>query len=124
MNKNSERKCSAENIAAVQDALYVLNGKWRLPIITVLEHGPMRFGEIQRELSDITPKVLSKELRELELNRLIERKVFSSIPVVITYELMPYSNTLEPILEHLTSWGKQHRKKIVEEWKAETLLRQ
>lgn len=119
-------KCSAEKIGsihAVQDALYVLNGKWRLPIIAVLSEGPMRFNELQRELIDITPKILSKELRDLELNRLIERKVFTSVPVVVIYELTDYSKTLEPILHHLTEWGRQHKKKIIEEWKAEALLR-
>ena len=55
-------------LAAVRDSLYVIGGKWKLPIIITLMEGPQRFRELQRSLEGITPKVLSKELKELELN--------------------------------------------------------
>lgn len=95
--------CTA-SIAAVKDALYVLNGKWKLPLIVALLNGPKRFKEIQRSLNEITPKVLSKELRELELNGFVERKVFNTIPVTINYELTPYSESLDEVIESLKSW--------------------
>lgn len=98
---------------AVRDALYVLNGKWKLPLIVTLIDGPLRFNDIQRALSGITPKILSKELKELELNEFVKRNVFSTTPVTVTYEATPYSQTLGPVLEALQKWGKQHRERII-----------
>jgi DNA-binding HxlR family transcriptional regulator len=73
----------------------------------------MRFKDIQRSLVDITPKMLSKELRELELNDMVERKVFNTVPVTITYELTEYSDTVQPVIEALKVWGEQHRERLV-----------
>ncbi|HMI04148.1 MAG TPA: helix-turn-helix domain-containing protein [Pedobacter sp.] len=101
------------HVIAVRDALYVLNGKWKLPLIIALSDGPKRFNEIQRSLVDISPKILSKELKELELNEFVERKVFSTTPVTVTYELTPYSKTLDKVMDELRSWGELHRQKIV-----------
>lgn len=108
---NSEACVSS--VAAIRDTLYVLNGKWKLPLIAALIDGPMRFNEIQRTLVEITPKILSKELRELELNEFVERKVFSTVPVVVTYELTAYSQSLDTILQELRKWGIEHRERIV-----------
>jgi DNA-binding HxlR family transcriptional regulator len=115
---HTSETCSSA-INAVKDALYVLNGKWKLPLMVALINGPKRFKDIQRSLNDITPKMLSKELRELELNDFIERKVFNTVPVTITYELTPYSETVQPIIEALSNWGTQHRKRLVEERRTE-----
>lgn len=112
------------HMRAIKDALYVLSGKWKLPVIVALVDGPQRFNDIQRAVGDITPKILSKELRELELNEFLERKVLPTIPVTVTYELTPYSRSLDKVMEELVKWGTQHRKRImtakVEEHKAET----
>jgi DNA-binding HxlR family transcriptional regulator len=104
--------CTA-SVMAVRDALYALNGKWKLPLIVALTNGPMRFNDIQRALDGITPKILSKELRELEMNEFVERKVFPTTPVSVTYELTLYSRSLDKVLEHLKDWGIQHRQRIV-----------
>jgi DNA-binding HxlR family transcriptional regulator len=99
---------------AVKDALYALNGKWKLPLIMLLsEGGPRRFNDIQRALGDITPKILSKELRELELNEFVERKVLPTTPVTVTYELTDYSTSLQNVLMELRAWGLAHREKIM-----------
>jgi DNA-binding HxlR family transcriptional regulator len=100
-------------INSVKDALYVLSGKWKLLLMVALAEGPMRFKDIQRSLVDITPKMLSKELRELELNDMVERKVFNTVPVTITYELTEYSDTVQPVIEALKVWGEQHRERLV-----------
>ena len=109
---HSKEACSS-SVMAIKDALYVLNGKWKLPLILVLTEGPKRFNDIQRELGGITPKILSKELRELELNEFVERKVFSTTPVIVTYEITPYSKSLDKVLDELRSWGLQHRQRIM-----------
>ncbi|MFD1258067.1 winged helix-turn-helix transcriptional regulator [Mucilaginibacter terrae] len=101
------------SINAVRDALYVLNGKWKLPLILALSNGPQRFKDIQRALGEITPKILSKELKELEMNEFIKRVVFPGMPVTVTYEVTPYSRSLDNVLDELRSWGMQHRQRIV-----------
>jgi DNA-binding HxlR family transcriptional regulator len=106
---------------AVKDTLYVLNGKWKLPLMLALRERPMRFKDIQASLGDITPKMLSKELRELEMNEFVERKVFNTVPVTITYELTEYSESVQPIIEALKIWGEQHRKRLVKGRRTETV---
>lgn len=101
-------------IQPVQDALYVLSGKWKLPIIISLSFGNKRFSEMGREIPKITDRMLSKELRELEMNKLVKRTVFDSIPVVVEYSLTEYGKTLNPAIEELYKWGKAHRQKIIE----------
>jgi DNA-binding HxlR family transcriptional regulator len=115
---NCAKEGCAAGVAGVRDALYVLNGKWKLPLIFTLSGGPMRFKDIQRALGDITPKVLSKELKELELNEFVVRNVFSTTPVTVTYELTPYSQSLDKVLFELKEWGTHHRQRIVASRKA------
>lgn len=98
---------------AVQDALYVLNGKWKLPIIIGLSSGPKRFRELQRLMAGITAKVLSKELKELEMNEFVVRHVYDTTPATIEYELTEYSQSLNEIIEALSQWGMQHRARIL-----------
>jgi len=107
-----EESCSA-GVAGIRDALYVLNGKWKLPLIFALSGGSLRFKDIQRSLGEITPKILSKELKELELNEFVIRTVYSTKPVTVTYQLTPYSRSLGKVLQELKTWGIQHRQRIV-----------
>jgi len=96
----------------VIDAMYVLNGKWKLALILCLVQSSKRFNEIQREIRGISPKVLANELKDLELNYLVTRKVYSTTPVSIIYEATEYSRTLKNVLGELSAWGEQHRMKI------------
>jgi DNA-binding HxlR family transcriptional regulator len=108
----STGECSRQ-LLPVKDALDILNGKWKLPIILALTFGKKRFKQIQRELPGITPKMLSKELKELEMNELAERKVYDTLPVTVEYELTPYGRTLKPLIGELHEWGTKHRKRII-----------
>ncbi len=101
-----------EKIKYVQDTLYVINGKWKLPILMTMYDGQNRFREIQRNIPKITTRVLSKELKDLEANKLIVRTVHDSLPVSIEYTLTPYSHTLKPVVDEMVNWGINHRKKI------------
>src|ERR1700760_5201768 len=112
LRDHSPEECNA-SVTAVRDALYVLNGKWKLPLIVALTNGPRRFNEIQKLLGDITPKILAKELRELELNEFLERKVLPTTPVTVLYELTDYSTSLQNVLMELRAWGLAHREKIM-----------
>lgn len=112
----SEAQCQRD-INAVQDALYVLHGKWKLPIIISLLEGNRRFSEIQKSVNGIAPKVLSTELKALELNGFVVRHVHDDYPVLVEYELTEYADTLESVIVALRDWGIQHRNKIRSEYK-------
>lgn len=102
-------------LLAVSDALYVIGGKWKLMIIIAMARGNSRFTELQRQVTGISARVLSAELKELEVNGFIVKKITAAYPVTIEYELLPYSNTLEELVEAMTKWGMQHREKIKRE---------
>jgi DNA-binding HxlR family transcriptional regulator len=114
--KKSAQECQS-SLDAVQDALYVLNGKWKLPIIIALSEGKRRFGEIQKSVKGIAPKVLSSELKTLELNGFVVRHVQNEFPVLVEYELTDYAGTLEEVITALHNWGARHRDKIRADYK-------
>lgn len=97
----------------IKDTLDIISGKWKLPIIGSLYDGRKRFKELERDIPKITPRMLSKELRELEMNQLISRTVYATLPVSVEYELTPYGKTLEDVLQALMKWGTKHRKRII-----------
>ncbi len=105
------QECTSR-VRYISDALYVLNGKWKLPLIFTLRQAPGRFNEILKSMDGITPKVLAKELRDLEINGFIVRKVYSTAPITGIYETTDYSDTLKKLLFELGDWGEQHREKI------------
>lgn len=97
----------------VQDALDALSGKWKLQIITALLFGKRRFRELSREVNGITDRMLSKELRELEENKLVSRTVLDAYPPVVEYALTEHGQTLKGVLGELQKWGSEHRRKII-----------
>ncbi|WEK71429.1 MAG: helix-turn-helix domain-containing protein [Candidatus Chryseobacterium colombiense] len=99
-------------LASVSDAMYAIGGKWKLMIIIAMARGNNRFTELQRMVKGISARVLSSELKELEMNGFIIKKVSVGYPVSITYELLPYSETLEEVVGALSKWGTLHREKI------------
>lgn len=107
----SHAQCKA-TLNAVADALYVIGGKWKLRIIVALTDGNMRFNELQRLVDGISAKVLSTELKELELNGFVHRNVFTGSPVVVEYELSDYAETLKGVLRSLSEWGAMHRETV------------
>jgi len=107
-------KCT-EILKPVRDSLDVLSGKWKLPIIVALTFGEKRFTEITKEVQGITDKMLSKELRDLELNGLVMRNIEDSYPVKVTYALTPHSKTLRPVIDSLKNWGIMHKEKLTQE---------
>ncbi len=108
-----DKEACPQKLMAIKDALEAINGKWRFPIIISLSYGKKRFGEIQRDVADISPKMLSKELRELEITQLITRTVYDTKPVTVEYALTPLGKSLESLLEELLTWGIKFRKEII-----------
>ena len=110
-NKAATSECTC-NLTAVNHALYAIGGKWKLRIIIALSTGNKRFNEIQQSVNGISPRVLSADLKELELSGLIKRNVIVGYPVIIEYELMPYSHTLQKVFQSLSEWGAEHSSNI------------
>jgi len=111
-NKPPTRECVA-NLGAIGDALYVIGGKWKLRIIIALSEGNLRFNELQRHVTGISARVLSSELKELEMNGFVIRKVHADeFPVIVEYEATDYAGSLREVLLALSKWGKTHRSKI------------
>jgi DNA-binding HxlR family transcriptional regulator len=103
---------SCPEMKYIHDTLYVISGKWKMLIIVSLRNGNTRYREIAKSIPKITFRMLSKELKEMELNKLVSRTVRDDIPVVIEYQLTEYAKTLWPILTEMINWGKNHRKEI------------
>lgn len=105
-------ECNAA-LLPVRDALEVLSGRWRLPILITLSSGPKRFKQISKEISGITDKMLSKELKALEENKLLTRKVYDTFPPMVEYTPTEHSKTLTNVIVALKEWGELHRKEII-----------
>ncbi|MNU69028.1 putative HTH-type transcriptional regulator YtcD [compost metagenome] len=115
------KACPIQFVLAINDTLNVISGKWKMPIIATLFFGKKRFTEIQRNINKITPRMLSKELKELELNGIVTRTVYDSIPVVVEYELTESAKQLSDVMDSMIHWGINHRKGIIQENKAEKI---
>jgi DNA-binding HxlR family transcriptional regulator len=109
---DSTGECS-QYVLPIRDCIDIISGKWKLPILGALTHGKKRFKEMEREIPKITPRMLSKELRELEMNQLVSRKVYDTKPVTVEYELSAYGRSLDKVLAAMQEWGLQHRKRII-----------
>jgi DNA-binding HxlR family transcriptional regulator len=100
-------------LKAIADTQYAIGGKWRLQIIIALYDKSKRFNEMQRLIEGISARVLSNELKELELNGFIHRKVDAkATPVIVEYALAEYSQTLETVIQAMIGWGINHRNMI------------
>lgn len=114
--KPLEKEQYKKEMMAVQDSMDVLNGKWKIAIISsICYYNKRRFSDILKDIVGISNKMLSKELKELEINKLIKRTVLDTQPVSVQYELTEHGKTLQTIIDNLTAWGIEHRKKIMGE---------
>lgn len=100
-------------VQPVMDVLDMIGGRWKFPILYSLCQGKKRFKELERNLVGITPKMLTQELRCLESNDLVKREVFPTVPVTVEYSITEWGRTLEPVLQTIQQWGKQHRERIL-----------
>lgn len=108
----SDPRNQKEEVQALQDTIYVIGGKWKLPIINSLCNGNKRFREIERSIPGITTRMLSRELKEMEANQLIKRTVTPDIPVMVEYTPSDYCRSFGDIILEMIKWGKAHRERI------------
>lgn len=104
------QKCPTSYVLAIQDTLNAFQGKWKMPIIGTLLFGKKRFKEIEREIPKITPRMLSQELKDLEMSGIVSRTVYATSPVTVEYELTKSGKQLSKVVEAMLEWGLQHRR--------------
>jgi DNA-binding HxlR family transcriptional regulator len=92
----------------VNDAMKTLEGKWKITLIYFMIEGPRRYGELKKMLPGISEKILVQKLRELEKDKIVQRKIYSESPPKVEYSLTAYGQTLRPVFEVLNAWGKKH----------------
>lgn len=107
------KSCSTQFVLAINDTLNVISGKWKLPIIGSLLYGRKRFKDLERDIPKITPRMLSKELKDLEANGIVKRTVYDSIPVMVEYELTVSGQSLHQFIYPMIEWGLEHRRNIL-----------
>ena len=116
VEKKSALITCSEKIRAIHDTMDVLSGKWKVSIIACLCFQPMRYSEILREVEGISGKMLSRELKDLEMNNLIHRKVLDTKPVSVSYEISDYGRSLKQLTDVIADWGINHRKEMIKEF--------
>ena len=94
-------------LCPIVSAVSVLGGKWKILIVFNLKGGTLRFGELKKRLPDITQKMLTQQLRELEEDGLIERFVYAEVPPRVEYRLTKIARDLSPVFDELRDWGKK-----------------
>jgi len=93
----------------VEAALEVVGGKWKLVILRHLLEGTKRFGELDKALPGITPRMLTRQLRELEADGLVLRTVYQQVPPKVEYSLTEIGESLHTITDQLEQWGRTYR---------------
>ncbi len=110
IEKEKVKQCPRQYVLALNDSLNVISGKWKLPIIASILYGKNRFKDLQENIEKITPRMLSKELKELEINGIVERKVYNQTPVLIEYKLTDSGKNITTVIDAMLDWGLTHRK--------------
>jgi DNA-binding HxlR family transcriptional regulator len=95
----------------VEAAMEVLGGKWKMVILRHLLGGTRRFGELHRAMPGVTPRMLTRQLRELELDGLVRREVYPQVPPKVEYSLTELGESLRDITDRLERWGEWYRER-------------
>ena len=111
MKKKDHKECMS-SLLPVKDTLEIIGGKWKLLILISIAEGNKHFREIERSIPNLSTKVLSKELKDLEENKLINRSIINGFPVRTEYTVTNHAKTLQKVIKELHNWGLQHRKEI------------
>jgi DNA-binding HxlR family transcriptional regulator len=99
---------SISSCSSVKTTLNAIGGKWKPLILFLLTDKTLRFSELQKSIDGITQKMLTQQLRELEAEKLIKRKIYTQVPPKVEYTITEYGKTLIPILKTMHEWGKKH----------------
>ena len=112
---NSTPVCKVR-MQAINDAMSLLSGKWKIHILgTLIEGNTLGFMDLLREIDGIGTKMLSKELQDLEMNNLVSRTVMNTKPITVEYSITEYGKTLSSLIDELAKWGTAYRKSVYSE---------
>ncbi|MEM7333110.1 MAG: helix-turn-helix domain-containing protein [Chloroflexota bacterium] len=114
MPKKGIEKQASDYDCSVEAALDVIGGKWKGVILFHLFEGTQRFGELQRRIPNVTRRMLTLSLRELESAGLVHREVYKQVPPKVEYSLTDYGQTLRPIIFSLRTWGDGYLERLQE----------
>ena len=118
-SKGNVREASCkEELTAMRDSIDILGGKWKLLIVRYLNNRTSEcnhFKKIQRGIDGISAKMLSKELKDLELNLMVTRAIQDTRPITVNYSITEYGKSIIPVTDILVQWGLNHREKIRED---------
>ncbi|MCK0093794.1 helix-turn-helix transcriptional regulator [Rhodococcus sp. HNM0563] len=103
---------TALRVCPVEVAVAVLGGAWKLTIVKYLLDGPRRFGELGRLVGPVSPRVLTRQLRDLETDGIVSRTVFAEVPPRVEYELTDLGRTLDIAVAWLDEWGKNFEQQL------------
>lgn len=92
----------------VEACVEVIGGKWKGVILFHLLGGTKRFNELLRLIPGVTQRMLTRQLRELEDDRVVVRKIYPEVPPRVEYTLTEFGRTLDPVLRTLQGWGSQY----------------
>jgi DNA-binding HxlR family transcriptional regulator len=107
MTRSASRKCEPDLNCPVTRAVGALGGKWKLHIIFQLMQGTRRFGELHRSVPGVTQQMLTAQLRELEADGIVDRKIYPQVPPKVEYSLTPLGSKLKAVTDALTDWGQE-----------------
>lgn len=96
----------------VNITLSILGGKWKPVILWYLNENTLRFSELEKNIPGITQKMLTQQLREMEADKLITRKVYPQVPPKVEYSITTHGKSLTPVLEALGDWGEKHQNQL------------
>lgn len=114
MSKQLSEKKASDYGCSVEAALDVIGGKWKGVVLYHLLSGTQRFGQLQRLIPNITRRMLTRSLRQLESEGLVHREVYRQVPPKVEYSLTEYGHTLKPIIMSLRAWGDEYMKRLSE----------
>lgn len=108
--ENKKNLIFDEKSCPVTATMQVIGGKWKAILINAIYHtSPARFGELKRSVKGITQSMLTQQLRELEEDGIISRKIYAEIPPKVEYTITEFGITLGPIIQSMAHWGEEFR---------------
>lgn len=109
LSQSRDRRMCVNTYCKFETALDILIGKWKpVILLRLLNHGTMRFSELQKSIPDITKKMLTQQLRELEYHDIVHREVYKEIPPRVEYSITEYGQRMTPLLQAMNDWGVNH----------------
>lgn len=105
---------SEENtVCPVETTLSLIGDKWKILILRDLLKGTMRFGQLQKSIGKVSQKVLTSQLRDMEVHGLVHREVFAEVPPRVEYSLTETGLSLEPVIDSMLAWGQNYQEKYL-----------